>query len=198
MRIERGEIRQVGGPAEQSQQPRPRRLRIERPRQAEPQDLRQVVIEPRRRPQHVGLLRRQQPEPPRLVEHARGRGVEDLRLLRGMNELEILRDELQIDQPAGGIFEVPARVLALLLGDRLPHLDDVRRDRRGIALAAEHGADHLLDARRERRRPRRPRAPASAPCAPRSRLRSPGSSRKRRCWSPPARSGPDGRSRMST
>ena len=198
MRIERGEIRQVGRAVKQSQQPRPRGLRIERPGQAKPQDLRQVVVEPRRRPQHVGIFRRQQAQPPRLVEHARGVGVEDLRLLRRVNELEILRDELQIDQPAGGIFEVPARVLALLLGDRLPHLDHIRRHRRRIALAAEHGADHLLDAGGERRRRLRPRARASAPCAPRSRLRCPGSSAKasRLVATGPER--PDGRSRMST
>ena len=81
-------------------------------RQAQPQDLRQVVIEPHRRPQHVGILRRQQAEPPRLVEHAGGRGVEDFRLLGGVHELQILRDELEIDQPAGGIFQIPARRLS--------------------------------------------------------------------------------------
>ena len=48
----------------------------------------------------------------------------------GVDELQILRDELEIDQPAGGVFEVPALVLALLLRDRLPHLDDVAGDRR--------------------------------------------------------------------
>ena len=40
--------------------PAPARLRIERRRQAQPQHLRQIVIEPHRRAQHLGILGRQQ------------------------------------------------------------------------------------------------------------------------------------------
>ena len=50
-----------------------------------------------------------------------------------MHELQILRDELDVDQPAGDIFEVPALALALLGRDRLAHLDDVAGDHRGVA-----------------------------------------------------------------
>ena len=69
-----------------------------------------------------------------------------------MHELQILGDELDIDQPAGGIFEIPAVVVALLFGDRLAHFGDVARNQLGVARAAQHAADHLLDARGELRR----------------------------------------------
>ena len=55
-------------------------------------------------------------------------------MLGGVHELQILRDELEIDQPAGGVFQVPALVVALLGRDRAAHLDDVARDRLGVAL----------------------------------------------------------------
>ena len=45
-----------------------------------------------------------------------------------VHELQILRDEFDVDQPAGGIFEVPALAVALLLGDRAAHLDHVAGD----------------------------------------------------------------------
>ena len=51
-----------------------------------------------------------------------------------MHELQILRDEFEVDQPARGIFEIPPVALALLLGDRLPHLDDIGGDSAGVAL----------------------------------------------------------------
>ena len=175
--------------ASRLEQARPGRLRVERAREAQPQDLRQVLIEPHRRAQHVGVLRRQQAEPRRLVEHARGRGIENVRLLGRMHELQILRDEFEVDQPAGDVFQVPALLVALLGRDRGAHLHDVAGDRLGVARAAQHVADHLLDPRRESRASRRRRARASAPGAPRSRPRSPDSSRTSRAWWRPARSG---------
>ena len=63
--------RHVGGARQQAAQAGRGGLGVEVARQAQPQDLRQVVIEPHRRPQHLGMLGRQQAEPPRLVEHAR-------------------------------------------------------------------------------------------------------------------------------
>ena len=69
---------------------------------------------------------------------------------RGVNELQILRDEFDIDQPAGGIFQIPAVGVALLVGDGAAHLDHVAGDHaRRRAAAAEHVAD---------RRPRHARA----------------------------------------
>ena len=63
-----------------------------------------------------------------------------------MNELQILRDELDIDQPAGGIFEVPAIAVALFLGDRRTHFDDVAGDQFGIARPAQNIANDAFDA----------------------------------------------------
>ena len=123
--VERGEIRHVGRAREQLRQPGRRVLGSNGTAQAHPQDLRKVLIEPHRRPQHFRVLGAEHAKPPGLVEHARGRGVEDVRHLGGMNELQILRDELDVDQAAGDVFEIPAIALALLARDRLAHLDHV-------------------------------------------------------------------------
>ena len=39
-------------------------------------------------------------------------------MLRGVRELQKLGDELDVDEPAGDIFDVPAVGVALLLRDR--------------------------------------------------------------------------------
>ena len=87
-------------------------------------------------------------------DDAGGVGVENFRMPGRMHELKILRDEFEIDQPARGIFQVPLRILAVLLGDGLTHVGDVARDRLGVALAAEHVMDHPPDARGKFRRSR--------------------------------------------
>ena len=107
--------------------------------QAQPQDLREVVIEPHRRAQHLGVLGRSRPSRQALSST---RAVEVSRIsgrCGGVNELQILRDELDIDQPAGDVFEVPAVAVALL-----------GRDRAGAS-------------RPRRRRPPRHRAAGAAP-----------------------------------
>ncbi len=63
----------------------------------------------------------------------------------GMNELQILRDELDVGEPARGIFQIPAIRLALLGRDRHPHLVGIARDCTGIALLRHDGADQRLD-----------------------------------------------------
>ena len=172
VRVERGEVRQVRRPRQQAEQSRARGLRIERAGQAQPQDLREIVIERRGRPQHVGLLGRQQAEPPGLVQHPRRRGVENFRLLGGVDQLQVLRDELQVDQPARRVFEVPARAFALFGGDGAAHVGHVLGDHRGIARCGPAPCGSRPRPRRRiRATPKRP-APASAPCAPRSRPRS--------------------------
>ena len=70
---------------------------------------------------------------------------------RGVHKLQILRDELDVDQPAGGVFEVPAIVVALLLGNGAAHLDHVDSDLRRRTRAHEDGADYTLDPRGEGR-----------------------------------------------
>ena len=69
-----------------------------------------------------------------------------------MHELEILREEFEVDEAARGIFQIPARVLAHLLGDSLPHIRHVGRHHLRIAFAAQHSTDHRSDARGELRR----------------------------------------------
>ena len=46
-------------------------------------------------------------------------------MLGGVDQLQILRDEFEIDQAAGDVLQVPALAVALLGGDRAAHLDDV-------------------------------------------------------------------------
>ncbi len=69
-----------------------------------------------------------------------------------MNELQILRDEFDIDQTAGRVFQIPDIGVAFFLGDRAAHLDDVVGDRASIAFAAQHFADHGFDPGGESRR----------------------------------------------
>ncbi len=87
---------------------------------AEPQDLRQIVIEPRRGAQDLGLRLREHAEPCGILQHLQRRHVEDFRLVMRMHELEILRDEVDIDHAAGCVFEIPMVALALFLRDRGP------------------------------------------------------------------------------
>ena len=66
-------------------------------------------------------------------------------LVGGVNELEILRDEIDIDHAAGGIFQVPDIVLALLQRDGAAHVRDVAGDAGGVARPRQHVADDRLD-----------------------------------------------------
>ena len=76
-----------------------------------------------------------------------------------VNELKILGNELDIDEPAGRVFKVPTVALAFFLGDRGTHFNDVARDQFGIAWPSQNIADNTLDALPERGRTRnQPRA----------------------------------------
>ena len=82
-------------------------------------------------------------------------------MVGGVHELQILRDEFEIDETAGGKFQIPAVAVAFFGGDGAPHLDHVAGYRRGVAPAAERGADdvstRLLELRRRRRNDARSR-----------------------------------------
>src|SRR6476659_8799322 len=67
----------------------------------------------------------------------------------GVHELQILRDELEIDQPTRDVFQVPAFALALFGRDCSPHLHHIARDGFQIARPAENVADDPLDTRRK-------------------------------------------------
>ena len=107
-----------------------RRFRIERGRQAEPKDLREVVKQPHRGPQHRGILgleqRRAAPPFPasRAVDVSRISGVAAACIscrYCAMNSIST--------SAAGGVFEVPRIGVALFLGDGRAHFDDVVGDR---------------------------------------------------------------------
>ncbi len=71
-----------------------------------------------------------------------------------MNELQILRNELDIDQPASHVFEVPPIAVAFLLGNGRPHFDYVAGDQFGVAWPAQNVANNVLDTLSECRRTR--------------------------------------------
>ena len=77
---------------------------------------------------------RQHAEPRGVIEHVQRADVENIRLVGGVNELQVLRDEIDIDHAAGGIFQIPDVILALLQRDRAAHLRHVAGD------AARHRA----------------------------------------------------------
>src|SRR5215471_5479390 len=113
-RLQRGKIRGVAGARHNAQEVLAGGLGIELLADAEPQDLRQVVIEPSGCAQHFGLRLRQNGKPRGIVDHLERVDVENIRLLAGMDELEILRDEIDVDHAASSVFEVPGIALALL------------------------------------------------------------------------------------
>jgi len=67
-----------------------------------------------------------------------------------VSELQILRDELDVDQTnRRRIFRSQRLSSPFFLRDRAAHLDDIAGDRPRIARTHENSADHLLDARRK-------------------------------------------------
>src|SRR5581483_9276415 len=113
-RFQRREVRHISRTRKKPEKSRSCILWIKSARQAQSQDLRQIVVKLDRRPQNFGILDRQYIQCPRLVEHTHRRRVEDFRKSMRVNELQILRDKLDIDQAAGGVFQVPARPVTLL------------------------------------------------------------------------------------
>ena len=80
-RLERGKIRRIARPRHDAQQIFACGFRLEFLGDAEPQDLREVLIEPRRRTQDFHCCLRQHPKPRRLIEHVQRTDVENVRLV---------------------------------------------------------------------------------------------------------------------
>ena len=109
------------------------------------------MIEPRCRAQNLGFGVRQHAEPRGVVEHLQRGDAEDSGFFRSVNELQVLRDEIDVDEPAGGELEVPDVVLALLLRDRPAHIGDVAGGGGRVAWPRQHAADDVLDPSAKRR-----------------------------------------------
>ena len=105
-----------------------------------------------RRTQHGRILGHQNTRARRLLQQSGRRRVEDFRRGRAMHQLQILGDELDIDEPAGGVLEIPPIGIALFRSDRAAHFDDVGRRPRSHPPAADHLADRRFDPRGECRR----------------------------------------------
>jgi hypothetical protein len=54
--------------------------------------------------------------------------VKNIRRLRRVDELQILRDELDIDQASGDVFEIPPIAIASLRRDGVAHFKDIGGD----------------------------------------------------------------------
>ena len=94
--------------------------------------------------QDFRVLHRQDVQCPRLVEHTRSRGLKNVGNAVCVNKLQILCNELDIDKPAGHIFEVPPRTVALLLGNGRPHLDYVASRQHGVTRTLKNAGARVV------------------------------------------------------
>src|SRR5215467_1072967 len=148
-RVERRKIRHIGCTRQQPQEPCPGSLWIEFSGQAKTEDLGEVVINLHCGPKYFRVIHRQDPQGPSLVQRARGRSIKYVRQLMSMNELQILRNEFDIDQPAGHIFEIPAITISLFLGYGGAHLYDITCRQIGVAVAPQDILDNSFNSRLE-------------------------------------------------
>ena len=105
----------------------------------------QVVIEPRCWPQDFRIRQRQHAKPLRVIKSLLGIDVENVRHVRSVDELKILRDEINIDHASSGIFQVPYIVLAFFQRDRAAHLRDIAGDKTSVARSHQDIANNSLD-----------------------------------------------------
>ena len=97
---ERGKVRQVGGARQEFEHAGANGFRIGRCGQAEPQDLRRDRELAAALRNELGVFALSRPEPRRLFQRSRRRSIESTRHRCGMHELQILRDEFDIDRDA--------------------------------------------------------------------------------------------------
>src|SRR6476646_10590726 len=95
--FEGGKIRGVAGARHHAQQIFACGFRIEFSGHAKPQDLGQVVVEPRTGAQHFGFGLAEHAKPRGVIEHLERADAQDLWPVGGVNELKVLRDEIDID-----------------------------------------------------------------------------------------------------
>ena len=99
----------------------------------------------RRRPQHFRRRGRQYAEPRGVVEYVQGVDIEDVGRGGGMNQLQILRDEIDVDDAARGIFQVPDVVLAFFQPDGAAHVGDIGGDAGGVTQPRQHVTNDIFD-----------------------------------------------------
>ena len=97
-----------------------------------------------RRTQHFSRRRREYPEPGGVIDDTQRAHVQDIGLRCGVDELQVLRDEINVDEAASNIFQIPDIILALLERDRTAHVRHVHRDRRRITRARQDVADDFF------------------------------------------------------
>src|SRR5258708_13794147 len=103
-RFQRRKVRCVAGPRHHPQEILARCFRSESLGDAEPQDLREVMIKSCRRTQDLRFRLRQDAEPRGVVEHVQRGDVVNIRLVGGVDQLEILGTEIDLDHAPLSIF----------------------------------------------------------------------------------------------
>ena len=87
-----------------------------------------------------------------VLVHGRARDICIIGLGSGVDKLEILGDEIDIDHAAGGILQIPDVVLALFQCDRVPHVRGIPGDARCVAGPHQHVTNDFFDLAAKRRR----------------------------------------------
>ena len=115
------------------------------------QDRLQPVVEPARAHQGGAVVGIEQPVGRRAQERLDGAGGEQIRMLGREAQLQELGQELELDQAAAHVLEVPRIVAAVLAEDARAHGRHVAGQRLGVARREQGAADRRLDPARERR-----------------------------------------------
>src|SRR4029078_12258503 len=95
-RLKGCEIRQIRCTRQQRQHAWRRFGRIEFCRQTQPQNLGQINVKAYCGAQHFAVFYRKQAKSSGLVDYARGRSIQQLRSMPGVNQLQELRNELDV------------------------------------------------------------------------------------------------------
>src|SRR5690606_21964645 len=119
----------------------------------ESDNLREIVEKTSRGNQDRSATARDQPFAVDLLQRENGVLVEHVRMLGGMNELQILRHELEIDETATDVLQIPDLVRTLLSSNSLAHVAHVGGNLGAVAWTDQNITDRLLDPRPQLWRP---------------------------------------------
>ena len=111
--------------------------------QGEPQQALHVRQQRAGGAQALGVALRQKAGRRRAAQHLGGMRVEQVGPRRGVAQRQVLGDEVDVEQAAGQVLEVPRALGRHVAGDAVAHVGDVAHQRRGIARPAERGPDDV-------------------------------------------------------
>ena len=100
-------------------------------------------VEPISRDQGFAFVTADEREASGIGERRRHVGVGQIRMARGVAQREILRNEFDVDHAAGGEFQIPRVLIALLARDQSAHFEGVAPKLFRIAFEPQNIADRL-------------------------------------------------------